>query len=74
MQLFKKGSRNKSEHYRIVSLTSVVCKLLHTLIRGNLVEFLLEYLLINTSQHGFVKARSLLTNLLGLLEEITMGR
>ena len=26
--LFKKGSRNKSENYRPVSLTSVICKLL----------------------------------------------
>ena len=50
--LFKKGSRNKPENYRPVSLTSVVCKLLETLIR-----------LINTSQHGFLKARSCLTNL-----------
>ena len=30
--LFKKGSRNKPEHYRPVSLTSVVCKFLETLI------------------------------------------
>ena len=31
--LFKKGSRNKPENYRPVSLTSVICKLLETLIR-----------------------------------------
>ena len=30
--LFKKGSRSKSENYRPVSLTSVVCKLLERLI------------------------------------------
>ena len=29
--LFKKGSRNKSENYRPVSLTSVICKLLERL-------------------------------------------
>ena len=29
--LFKKGSRNKPNNYRPVSLTSVVCKLLETL-------------------------------------------
>ena len=33
--LFKKGSRNKPENYRPVSLTSVVCKLLETLIRDH---------------------------------------
>ena len=31
--LFKKGSRNKPDNYRPVSLTSVVCKLLETIIR-----------------------------------------
>ena len=62
--LFKKGSRNKPENYRPVSLTSVVCKLLETLIRDHMVEFLAKHKLINTSQHGFLKARSYLTNLL----------
>ena len=67
--LFKKGSRNKPENYRPVSLTSVVhvCKLLETL----MVEFLVKHNLINTSQHGFLKARSCLTNLLYFFEEIT---
>ena len=69
--LFKKGSRNKSENYRPVNLTSVVCKLLETVIRDHMVEFLVKHKLINTSQHGFLKARSCLTNLLCFLEEIT---
>ena len=42
MPLFEKGSRNKSENYRPVSLTSVVCKLLETLIRDHMVEFLVK--------------------------------
>ena len=36
-----------------------------------MVEFLVKHKLINTSQHGFLKARSCLTNLLCFLEEIT---
>ena len=68
--LFKKGSRNKPENYRPVSLTSVICKLLETLIRDHMVEFLVKHNLINTSQHGFLKARSCLTNLLCFFEEI----
>ena len=35
-------SRNKPENYRLVSLTSVVCKLLETLIRDHMVEFLVN--------------------------------
>ena len=50
--LFKKGSRKKPENYRPVSLTSVVCKLLETLIRYHMVEFLVKHKLMNTSQHG----------------------
>ena len=46
MPLFKKGSRNNSEHYRPVSLTSVVCKLLETLIIDHRLEFLVKHKLI----------------------------
>ena len=71
--LFKKGSRKKPENYRPVSLTSVVCKLLETLIRDHMVEFLVKHKLINTSQHGFLKARSCLTNLLCFLKTLQSG-
>ena len=69
--LFKKGSRNKSVNYRPVSLTSVICKLLEAIIRDHMMDFLIKHKLINPSQHGFLKARSCLTNLLCYLEEIT---
>ena len=69
--LFKKGSRNKSENYRPVSLTSVIYKLLERLIKDHMVDFLVKHNLLNSSQHGFLKARSCLTNMLCFLEEIT---
>ena len=69
--LFKKGSRSKSENNRPVSLTSVVCKLLERLIKDHLVDFLVKNNLINPSQHGFLKARSCLTNILCFLEDVT---
>ena len=62
--LFKKGSRNHSENYRPVILTSVNCKLLETIIREHLMEFLIKHKLINPSQHGFIKARTCLPNVL----------
>ena len=40
--LFKKGSRNKSEHYRAVRLTPVACKSLEMLIGDHMVEFLVK--------------------------------
>ena len=68
--LFKKGSRNKSENYKPVSLTSVICKLLERLIKDHMVDFLVRHKLLNPSQHGFLKARSRLTNMLCFFEEI----
>ena len=62
--LFKIGSRSKSDNYRPVSLTSVICKLLERLIKEHLVDFLVKNNLINPSQHGFLKLRSCLTNML----------
>ena len=55
--LFKKCSRNKSENYRPVSLTSVICKLLERLIKDHMVDFLVKHKLLNSSQHGFLKAK-----------------
>ena len=36
------GSRNKYVNYRPVSLTSVICKLLETIIRDHIMEFLIN--------------------------------
>ena len=69
--LFKKGSRNKSVNYRPVSLTSAICKLLESIIRDHIMDFLIKHKLINSSQHGFLKSKSCLTNLLCFFEEIT---
>ena len=52
------------------NITSVLCKLLKMLIREHMVEFFVKHKLINKSQHGFLKARSCLTNLLCFFEEI----
>ena len=54
-----------------MSLTSVICKLLETIIGDHMMAFLIKPKLINPSQHGFLKARSCLTNVLCFLEEIT---
>ena len=69
--LFKNNGmmRNKSENYRTVSL--VIYKLLERLIKYHMVDFLVRHKLLNSSQHGFIKSRSCLTNMLWFLEEIT---
>ncbi len=69
--IFKKGSKHKPENYRPVSLTSISCKLMESIIRDRLNSHLLRNLLINPSQHGFMKNKSCATNLLEFMEEIT---
>ena len=46
-------------------------KLLETIIRDRMMDFLIKHKLINPSQHGFLKARSCLIHLLCVLEELT---
>ena len=62
--LFKKGWRNRSENYRPANLKSLICKLLERIIKEHMVDFLVRHLLLNSSQHGFLKARSCLKNML----------
>ena len=69
--LLNNGSRNKSVNHRPISLTSIICKLLETIIRDHMMDFLIKHKLINPCQHWFLKARSCLTHLLRFLEEIT---
>uniref|UniRef100_A0A0P4VPM3 Reverse transcriptase domain-containing protein n=1 Tax=Scylla olivacea TaxID=85551 RepID=A0A0P4VPM3_SCYOL len=66
----KKGDNSLPSNYRPISLTSVVCKLMETVIRNNLVNFLEENDLINDSQHGFRNRRSCLTNLLDFFYDV----
>ena len=58
-----------SVNYRPVSITSVICKLLEAIIRDDMMDFLIKNKLLNPSQHGFLKARSCLTNLLCFLRK-----
>ena len=69
--LHKKGSRNKSENYRPVSLTSVISKLLESIVKDSLVKHLDKNTLIRNSQHGFTSGKSCLSNLLEFFEEVT---
>ena len=49
----------------------MICKLLERLIKDHMVDFLVRHKLLISSQHGFLKTRSCLTNMLCFFEEIT---
>lgn len=69
--LFKKGSRCETKNYRPVSLTSIPCKILETIIKDNINKHLLKHNLISDSQHGFSAGKSCLTNLLDFYNCVT---
>ena len=61
--LFKGGSRENPGNYRPISLTSVVCKILESIIADQITEHIERNNLMLGSQHGFRSGRSCLTNL-----------
>ena len=69
--IFKKGSKSLAGNYRPVSLTCILCKVMESIIRDAIVKHLAENKLLLPSQHGFMKAKSCLTNLLEYLETLT---
>jgi len=69
--IFKKGTRCDPGNYRPVSLTSIVCKTLESLIRDVLVSYMNENKLYTECQHGFRQHRSCITQLLEVMEELT---
>ena len=68
--IFKKGKRDDPANYRPVSLTSVVCKVLESIVRDKIIEHLDRNKPLRVSQHGFMRHRSCLTNLLEFFEEV----
>ena len=69
--VFKKGAKSSVDNYRPISLTSIICKLLESIICEAVTNYLSSYCLIRLSQHGFMSHRSCLTNLLEYLETVT---
>jgi hypothetical protein len=69
--IFKKGAKADPGNYRPVSLTSVCCKVLESVIRDDPMEHLMNNNLTRASQHSFMARKSCTTNLLEFLETLT---
>lgn len=71
VSIFKKGGREKAENYRPISLTSVIGKLLESIIKECIVGHLDRHRLLKDTQHGFLSGKSCLTNLIDFFETAT---
>ena len=69
--IFKKGDKKLPCNYRPVSLTSVICKVMESLIRDQIVDHMVNNKLFNERQYGFVPGRSCMTQLLLVLDKWT---
>lgn len=62
--IFKKGNKLDPLNYRPISLTSIACKIMESIISEKIRTFMLDRGIIPREQHGFVPGRSIVTNLL----------
>ncbi len=62
--MYKKGDKSMAGNYRPISLTSVLGKLLESILTKHITNHLEINKLMNDSQHGFRKHRTCLTKLL----------
>ena len=70
-EIFKKGNRQNPSNYRPVSLTSIVAKLLESIIRDQIVSFLEQNEIITDNQFGFTKGKSCALQLLSVVDKWT---
>jgi len=62
--IFKKGLASDPSNYRPIALTCIICKLMESVVKDQLLSFLLDHGLINKHQHAFMSRFSTNTNLL----------
>ena len=67
--IFKKGDKHDPGNYRPVSLTAVLCKVLESLIRDELIRHLSDLELLACGQHGFRPKRSCNSQLVEVLDD-----
>ena len=69
--IYKKGGKHHPENYRPISLTSIICKIMESLIKESLLEFLKNTNALSDRQFGFLPGRSTVLQLLNVLDKWT---
>jgi hypothetical protein len=69
--IFKKGSRSDPLNYRPISLTSIPGKIMERIIKCRLIDYLTDKELLSNKQHGFLKNKSTISNLLEFYDFVT---
>ena len=69
--IFKKGKKTDPSNYRPISLTAIPCKIIEKILKSAIMGHLFDNKLVSKNQHGFVRFKSCVTNLLETLDIIT---
>ena len=69
--IYKKGQRSLAENYRPISLTCILCKLLESMVRSELLKHLVANDVLSKRQYGFINGRSTTLQLLHFLDQCT---
>ena len=56
--LHKKGEKEFASHYRPISLTSVVSKVMESIIKDDIFAYMVSNKLLTNLQHGFVPGKN----------------
>jgi len=71
--VFKKGCSCVVSNYRPISLTCICCKIMESIMKQKMLDYLLQYDLISRQQHGFLSRHSTCTQLLECVNDWTMA-
>ena len=68
MLIYKKGQKEDPGNYRPVSLTLVLGKVMEQIILSAITQHIQDNQAVRPSQHGFMKDRSCMTNLISFYD------
>ena len=66
--IYKKGNKKEPTNYRPVSLTSVICKVMESIVRDIVMDNFLSCDFFSDNQYGFIKGRSTVIQLLKIMD------
>ena len=67
--IFKKGDKSSANNYRPISLTSILCKVMESIIREAIIRHMMRNHLFSSKQYGFISGRSTTLQLLKVLDQ-----
>ena len=67
--IHKKGSKGDPSNYRPISLTSIPCKIVESIVKDKIVEHIEKFMLMKSSQFGFTKGKSTVLNIIEFLDK-----